>query len=85
MHDGSRVILRKVAEGFDPTDRDSAYAYVRERQEAGEIVTGLLHITTDSPEMHEVSGTVEAPLIDLPFEALCPGSEALEKLQRRYR
>ncbi|MEX1256336.1 MAG: 2-oxoacid:ferredoxin oxidoreductase subunit beta [Gemmatimonadota bacterium] len=85
MHDGSRVLLRKVAEGFDPTDRDSAYAYVRERQEAGEIVTGLLHIREEAPEMHGVSGTVETPLVDLPFEGLCPGSAALEKLQRGYR
>jgi 2-oxoglutarate ferredoxin oxidoreductase subunit beta len=85
MHDGSRVLLRKVAEGFDPTDRDSAYAYVRAQQEVGEIVTGLLYVATDSPEMHDVAGTIEKPLVDVPFEDLCPGSGALEKLQGRYR
>jgi len=85
MHDGSRVLLRKLSEAFDPTDRDAAYAYVRERQEVGEIVTGLLHIAEDAPEMHEVSRTVETPLVQLPFEDLCPGSDALEKLQRAFR
>jgi 2-oxoglutarate/2-oxoacid ferredoxin oxidoreductase subunit beta len=85
MHDGSVLRLRKVDEGFDPLDRDRAYAYVREHQEAGEIVTGLLHLGPEGGEMHEVAGTVEAPLVDLPFESLCPGSEALERLQRAFR
>ena len=48
MHDGSWVTLRKVAEDYDPTDRDRAYAYIRERQKAGEVVTGLLYISPDS-------------------------------------
>ena len=34
MHDGSWVRLRKVAEDYDPTDRDRAYAYIRERADA---------------------------------------------------
>ena len=36
MHDGSWVRLRKVAEDYDPSDRDRAYAYIRERQKDGE-------------------------------------------------
>ena len=32
MHDGSWVTLRKVAEDYDPTDRDRAYAHIREAQ-----------------------------------------------------
>jgi 2-oxoglutarate ferredoxin oxidoreductase subunit beta len=85
MHDGSRVRFRKVADGFNPLDRDAAYGYVREHQEKGEVLTGLLYISPDAPEMHEVSGTVDTPLVDLPFEDLCPGSGALEKLQQRFR
>jgi 2-oxoglutarate ferredoxin oxidoreductase subunit beta len=85
MHDGSVVRFRKVADGFDPTDRDRAYAYVRERQEMGEIVTGLLHLSPAAPEMHEVAGTVETPLLELPYEDLCPGAEALQGIQRGFR
>src|SRR3982750_2787435 len=36
MHDGSTVRLRKVAEDYDPTDRDRTYAYIRDRQADGE-------------------------------------------------
>ncbi|MEW6321517.1 MAG: 2-oxoacid:ferredoxin oxidoreductase subunit beta [Acidobacteriota bacterium] len=85
LHDGSWVTLRKVAEDYDPTDRDVADAYIRERQRAGEVVTGLLHISPGSHEMHDHLETVSTPLIDLPYDQLCPGAGALEKLQQRFR
>ncbi|MBI4544137.1 MAG: 2-oxoacid:ferredoxin oxidoreductase subunit beta [Gemmatimonadetes bacterium] len=85
MHDGSVVRFRKVPEGYDPTDRHRVYEYLRERQEAGEVATGLLYLEPDSADMHEVLGTVDQPLVELPFEELCPGSAALEALQAEYR
>src|ERR671915_196034 len=85
LHDGSWVRLRKVAEDYDPTDRDRSYGYIRERQKDSEVVTGLLYISPDSSDLHEQSNTVETPLVNLPYEDLCPGSAELEKLQRRFR
>jgi hypothetical protein len=32
-----------------------------------------------------LNGTTDVPLTRLPFEQLCPGSAALEELQREYR
>jgi len=82
MHDGSRLRLRKIASEYDPTDRDRAYAYIRERQSAGETPTGLLYIAPDSKDMmHDIT----KPLYNLPQEKLCPGSAELEKLQARFR
>ena len=85
MHDGSVVRFRKVEPGYDPTDRDAAYAHVRRYQERGEVVTGLLYLDQSGQDMHALNHTVEAPLVDLPFEALCPGAKVLEELQREYR
>jgi 2-oxoglutarate ferredoxin oxidoreductase subunit beta len=85
LHDGSWVRLRKVAEDYDPTDRDRSYGYLRDSQKEGEVATGLLYISPDSKDVHEQLGTVEGALTDLPFEALCPGSGELEKLQKRFR
>ena len=62
-----------------------AYAYIRERQKEGEIVTGLLYLSPDSSDLHEQSNTVAAPLAELAFEDLCPGRAELEKLQARFR
>jgi 2-oxoglutarate ferredoxin oxidoreductase subunit beta len=85
MHDGSWVRLRKVAEDYDATHRDRAYAYIRERQGAGEVVTGLLYLSADSKDMHDQSDTVATPLIDLPYEQLCPGNAELQRMQQRFR
>lgn len=85
MHDGSVIRFRKAAEEYDPTDRDRAYDFVREHQERGEVVTGLLYIEPGLQEMHGNMGTVDEPLVVLPFEALCPGREALEELQEGWR
>ena len=81
----SWVRLHKVAEDYDPTDRDRSYAYIRESQKEGEIVTGLLYLSPDSTDLHEQSNTVTMPLVQVPYEDLCPGSEELAKLQRRFR
>ncbi|HUG39485.1 MAG TPA: 2-oxoacid:ferredoxin oxidoreductase subunit beta [Longimicrobiales bacterium] len=85
MHDGSVIRFRKVPEDFDPTRRDRVYRYLRERQEAGEVATGLLFVESDVGDMHEVLGTVERPLVDLPYEDLCPGADALAELMEDFR
>ncbi|HSJ05523.1 MAG TPA: hypothetical protein VK936_02400, partial [Longimicrobiales bacterium] len=85
MHDGSSIRLRKVAEDYDPSDRDAAYAYLRDRQEAGEIATGLLYVNPDNADMHAVENSIAAPLAQQPFDALCPGSAALDSLMKEFR
>jgi 2-oxoglutarate ferredoxin oxidoreductase subunit beta len=85
MHDGSWVTLRKVAEDYDPTDRDRSYQGIREAQRKGEVVTGLLYIDPDSADMHGQAGTVPGALTQMPFEQLCPGDAALQALQQRFR
>src|SRR5690606_25871142 len=44
LHDGSIVRFRKVPEGYDPTDRRAVEMYLREREDAGEVATGILYI-----------------------------------------
>jgi 2-oxoglutarate ferredoxin oxidoreductase subunit beta len=85
MHDGSWVRLRKLAEDYDATDRDRAYAYIRDSQSKGEVVTGLLYIDETAPDMHGHAGTIAEPLTTLPYESLCPGNDELQKLQQRFR
>lgn len=85
MHDGSVVRFRKVPEAYDPTDRDAVYAYLRSRQEAHELPTGLLFLEPGSADMHQTLGTRERPLWNAAFEELCPGADALADLQTRFR
>jgi 2-oxoglutarate ferredoxin oxidoreductase subunit beta len=85
MHDGSVVRFSKVAPDYDPTSKQAVSNYLQERQKKGEVPTGLLYLDTSAAEMHEIAGTTEVPLVKLPFEKLCPGNAALEKLQQAFR
>jgi len=85
MHDGSVVRFRRTTEDYDATDRNAAEAYIRARQAAGEVPTGLLFIDPESRDHHDVLGTVDQPLWNLAFEDLCPGAETLDTLMEDYR
>ncbi len=85
MHDGSVVRFRPVDESYDPTDREAAYAHVSRHQLSGEVVTGLLFLEEGAADMHAQNATIERPLVELPFEDLCPGREALIELLEDFR
>jgi 2-oxoglutarate ferredoxin oxidoreductase subunit beta len=85
LHDGSRILLRKVSREYNVQNRGAAIDYLRAHHRKGEIVTGLLFIDEGQPEMHALNATTGTPLASLAYETLCPGQEALTKLQQRYR
>jgi len=85
LHDGSFVTLRSVEPGYDPTDRDAAYLHLRRLQEAGEVATGLLYVEESDSDMHSMAGSIDTALVNVPFEELCPGSEALDSLMNEFR
>src|SRR5579872_1721364 len=85
MHDGSVVAFKGVPPDYDPTDREKVFSFMQERQGKGEIVTGLLYIDETVPDLHELNATPDTALIKVPYEKLCPGSAALDKLQEDYR
>ena len=58
---------------------------MRACQQRGEIATGLLFLDESSRDMHDLLRTTEPPLVDIPFDRLCPGSAALDALMARYR
>jgi 2-oxoglutarate ferredoxin oxidoreductase subunit beta len=85
LHDGSRIVLRKVAKDYNARNRGEAIEYIRTRQRDGEIVTGLLYVDESELDLHGVNGTTSVPLNQVPYEALCPGAETLAALQKRFR
>lgn len=85
MHDGSRVLLRKVEGNYDPTDRGVALDAIQRRLKQGEYLTGLLYIGKDQPELHQLNATPDLPLNQLQYQQLNPGAAALAKTLARYR
>ena len=85
MHDGSVVELCRVARDYDPTNRLAVTSYLQQRQAKGEVPTGLLFLDESTSEMHDMNGTTEVPLSQVPYEKLCPGNAQLQKLQEDFR
>jgi 2-oxoglutarate ferredoxin oxidoreductase subunit beta len=85
LHDGSKIVFRKVDQDYDPTSRAAAFSFLRDSVNAGEIITGLLYIDAEAGDMHDLSGSVDTPLSKIPYGELSPGSDALEELMDLYR
>jgi 2-oxoglutarate ferredoxin oxidoreductase subunit beta len=85
QHDGTVLRLRKLREGYDPTNRTGAMNYVQEHHSRGEVVTGLLYVEPEAADMHTALNTSATPLNALGRDQLCPGNAALDKLNASLR
>ena len=83
--DGTRMRLRKLHADYDPTDRVGALTHVQALQAQGEVPTGLLFIDPDARDLHAALGTVPKALNQLEADSLCPGSEALGRINASLR
>jgi 2-oxoglutarate ferredoxin oxidoreductase subunit beta len=85
MHDGSMVRFKGVPPNYDPTDRGKVMEYLEEHHGKGEVVTGLLYLDESAPDMHEMNKTPAFALTKVPYQKLCPGRGALDRLQEDFR
>ena len=56
-----------------------------ERQEVGEVVTGLLYVDEAPEDLHANFNPTATPLNALGENELCPGSAALDKINAGLR
>ena len=85
MHDGSVVKFKQTPLGYDPTDYVAAARYLEEHAGTGKVVTGLLYVNEESPDLHELNHTPDHALTKVPYEKLCPGSRVLAEMQQDWR
>ncbi len=85
MPDGATLRLRKLAEDYNPHDRVQALSHVQRAAENREVVTGLLYMDPDAGDCHDVLETPAAPLNALDESVLCPGANALERVNAALR
>lgn len=85
MHDGSMISLHKLAENWDPQDRQSAMNAIMNSKAKNEILTGLLYVSPDSQDLHTLLQTSDKPLNSLSKAELCPGSKAIEDINAGLR
>ena len=66
LPDGSHLVLRKLGEGeHDPTDRDAAFRLIEEGQRTGQLITGVLYVNEEAPDMVAHDSLSPTPLREL--------------------
>ncbi|HEX9407146.1 MAG TPA: 2-oxoacid:ferredoxin oxidoreductase subunit beta [Thermoanaerobaculia bacterium] len=82
MHDGSRILLKKLEEDYDPSDAVQALQRLHKATEAGAMLTGLVFLRPEKTSFLNLLHMTEQPLYALGEAETRPPKEALEKIMR---
>jgi 2-oxoglutarate/2-oxoacid ferredoxin oxidoreductase subunit beta len=85
LHDGSHLRLRKLEEGYDPSDRAKAVSRLMEASKGGEVLTGVLFVDAKAPSFIEGMSIAEEPLATLAEARTRPARAALEEIVAALR
>jgi 2-oxoglutarate ferredoxin oxidoreductase subunit beta len=85
MHDGSHLRLRKLEEGYDPSDRAKAVARLMDSVKTGEVLTGVLFVDPKAPSFVDQLGLIDAPLATLGEDVTRPARAVLDEIVESLR
>jgi 2-oxoglutarate ferredoxin oxidoreductase subunit beta len=85
LHDGSRLLLKKLAADYDPANKTEALRVLTEAHDKGEIVTGLFYVDTKSKDFLELLNLVDEPLATLPESRVRPPKQILDEVMGELR
>lgn len=80
MHDGSRLLLKKLDRDYDPTNKIAALRTLTESHEKQEVVTGLFYVNTAQPDFIDLLNIVDEPLATLPESRVRPPQRVLDEV-----
>ncbi|HEY0140035.1 MAG TPA: 2-oxoacid:ferredoxin oxidoreductase subunit beta [Thermoanaerobaculia bacterium] len=82
LHDGSRIVLKKLEEDYDPADPVMALQRLHRATEAGQMLTGLVHLRPEKKSFISLLNLTDEPLNTLPLSKTRPPKEALDQIMR---
>jgi 2-oxoglutarate/2-oxoacid ferredoxin oxidoreductase subunit beta len=82
MHDGSKVVLRKLEEDYDPGDDVMALQRLHRATRDGQMLTGIVHLRPEKKSFTQLLNLVDEPLATLAPEKTRPPKEALDRIMR---
>jgi len=85
MHDGSRLLLKKLNSDYDPTNKGEALRMLGEAHDKDEVVTGLFYVDTKRPTFIEQLNLVDEPLATLPESRVRPPKAVLDEVMESLR
>ena len=78
LHDGSRIVLRKLEEDYDPGDPLRALQTVHQGRDQNRFVTGLLYLNPGKLPLDTEMNLIDEPLASLPLERVRPPKSVLD-------
>ncbi|MGE5646425.1 MAG: 2-oxoacid:ferredoxin oxidoreductase subunit beta [Acidobacteriota bacterium] len=85
MHDGSKLLIRKLGHDYDPTDKMGALKTLDEAEKKGQVVTGILYLDSSRKHFMDLLNVVDEPLGTLPESKTRPPREALDQIMEELR
>ena len=85
LHDGSHLLLKKLEQDYDPTNKAAALRVLTEAHDKDEVLTGLFYVDTKRKNFLELLNLVDQPLATLPLESVRPPKEALDEVMEELR
>jgi 2-oxoglutarate ferredoxin oxidoreductase subunit beta len=85
MHDGSRLLLKKLGLDYDPTDRLRAMHVLHETIRRGEFATGVIYVEPDKDDFLAQLNVVDEALASLPTERTRPPKAVLDEVMESLR
>ncbi len=82
MHDGSRIVLKKIEEEYDPSDPTNALVRLKKAESDGLMLTGLVFLQPEKKSFIDLLHVTDEPLNTLPLSRTRPPREALDKIMR---
>jgi 2-oxoglutarate/2-oxoacid ferredoxin oxidoreductase subunit beta len=82
LHDGSRILLKKLEEDYDPSDAVQALQRLHRATEGGQMLTGLVYLRPEKKSFITLLNMTETPLWALGEAETRPPKEALDKIMR---
>jgi 2-oxoglutarate ferredoxin oxidoreductase subunit beta len=80
LHDGSIVMLKKLEQDYDPTDKWQALHMLEEAEKHNWLITGLIYVDPDQPSLYDYMNLMDEPLNRTPSNQLRPSPETLTQL-----
>jgi 2-oxoglutarate ferredoxin oxidoreductase subunit beta len=85
MHDGSTLLLHKLAPDYDPRNKLHALRVIHETSARGEFATGVLYVQPDRENFLELLDLPEDALASLPLEKVRPPKAALDEIMESLK
>jgi 2-oxoglutarate ferredoxin oxidoreductase subunit beta len=85
MPDGSHIVLKKLAQDYDPTRPENAMEALRHGREEGKLVTGLLYVHPDGMPFSDELEMTGGALASLPLEQARPPRRVLDDIMEQLR